>query len=77
MNVDTTRSDSISPREAPGGGLEGVVEEVVGWEDVEVLDFEKEDGDESAGELPNAEGDVIEADESEDDCAPRRTAPDP
>ena len=41
-----------------------------------MLDFE-EGGEESADELPKTEGEVIEAGESEDDCAPRRTAPDP
>ena len=41
MNVHETRSDSIRPRETPGGGLEAVGGKVVECEDVEVLDFEE------------------------------------
>ena len=75
MSADQARSDSIRPREH-SGGLEVVSEEIAAVEDVEVLDFEGE-GEESADELPEADGEVIEAEESEDDCAPKRTAPDP
>ena len=75
MSADQARSDSIRPREH-SGGLEVVSEEIAVVEDVEVLDFEGE-GEESADELPEADGEVIEAEESEDDCAPKRTAPDP
>ena len=54
-----------------------MVDELVAeCEDVEVLDFEDQ-GKEPADELPEADGEVIEAHESEDECAPRRTAPDP
>ena len=76
VNADKARSDSLRPRETDGG-LEAVDEKVVEYADVEVLDFEEDDGKESADELPEAEGEVIEANESEDDCAPRRVAPDP
>ena len=69
---------SLRPRgqQAPGeavGGLGVVVKEAGKVEDVEVLDFEAE-GVQDA--LPEAEGEIIEADDDED-CAPRRVAPDP
>ena len=69
MNAEKARSDSIRPRETDGG-LEAVVEKVVECADVEVLDFEEGEGEESPDELPEADGEVIEADESEDECAP-------
>ena len=43
MNVDKARSDSITPRESHGSGLEADGEKVVKCEDVEVLDFEEDD----------------------------------
>ena len=69
---------SLKPRgqQAPGeavGGLGVVVKEAGKVEDVEVLDFEAE-GVQDA--LPEAEGEIIEAYDDED-CAPRRVAPDP
>ena len=75
MSANQARSDSIRPREH-SGGLEVVSAKVVGVGDVEVLDFEDE-GNESADELPEVSGGAIVAEESEDDCAPERTAPDP
>jgi len=76
VNAEKARSDSIRPR-ATDGGLEAVVEKSVECADVEVLDFEEGKGEESPFELPEADGEAIEADESEDECAPKRAAPDP
>ena len=76
MNAEKARSDSIRPR-VTDGGLEAAVEGSAECADVEVLDFEEGKGEESQDELPEADGEVIEADESEDECAPKRAAPDP
>jgi hypothetical protein len=76
VNAEKARSDSIRPRETESG-LEAVVEDVDECADVEVLDFEEDEGKESEDEMPAAEGEVIEADESEDECAPKRAALDP
>ena len=42
-----------------------------------MLDFEGDEGNESEEDVPEADGEVIEADESEDECAPKRAVPDP
>ena len=55
MNAGKARSGSIRPRETEGG-LEAVVERDVECADVEVLDFEEDEGNESEDELPEADG---------------------
>ncbi len=78
MSDRKAASVSLRPRgqQTPGevvGGLGVVVKEAGEAEDVEVLDF---DADDVQDVMPEAEGEVIEA-EDDEDCAPRRVAPDP
>ena len=75
MSTSQTHNGPIRPREH-SGGLEALSQITAGTGDVEVLDFEGE-GNDLEEELPEADGEVIEAEESDDECAPRRTAPDP
>ena len=79
MSDRTAAGDLLRPREQQEpsrafGGLGVVVNEAGKTEDVEVLDFEAEDAPDA---LPETEGEVIEAGEEEEECAPRRVAPDP